>query len=433
MGATFAIVLATVLLAVATWVKRDGLPRLPPVEAAWFHAAVTWPILMKASLGSFLFADALADGRASYTLIVYGPAAIMGVIAFAHRLTAPGARVFGAGLIVVLAQAFVLPQVVFGEEQPTAVLIAIAMTLPIAMRSRSSIALWAWVQHARVALTVVAGSVLIVALLSPGLIIGACRLDKCSLFGETVISPITNNGNFLGVAAALIFPLTLARAGFWRSVVLAAGSLVLVEVSGSRSALIAMAVVIGAVLISTVTRRSGLGVALALTGTLAATAVTALVQFPSTFATYRGGLWTRARDLLLGNEFFGLGPTYWSRNEQEISMFPNYSPHNVWLELAVSGGVLMVAVVVVAGWWSVRTVPPIPRPHFLLLIVAVLAVGVLEAPLAPAKLGLAPFALLLPLMVASGYPVRSRVPSSSSPLGPPRAGFTKADALRSRR
>ncbi len=415
-GALLAVVAAAALTLFGVWGSRSS-DRLPVTEAIWLHAVVTWPILIKATLGSLLFPSALADGSVAYTLTIYGPGVVAGVISFVHRLTEHGVRVFGPGLLTLFGIIMVLPAVAFGGEQPTAVLIALAMALPLALRSRAAISLDSWAAQARVILGIVISSAVIVALVAPQLIIGLCRLDKCSIFGETLISPITNNGNFFGVAVALVLPLALNGLQRWRFVFLAVGALILVEVSGSRAALLAASVVIATFLIGWLTRRPRAITRIALSGVLAATIVTALVPFPAVFATYRGGLWARARDIFSGDEWFGLGPSFWSRNEQQISVFPNYSPHNVWLELAVSGGFILVGLTIAAVWWAARIMPPTDRVGFTLLLIGVLAIGVLESPVSPAKLGLTPFALLLPMMIASGYAATRLGPGSGSSPG----------------
>lgn len=414
MGILIAVSVGAAMIAGAAVWKHPNWPRLPVAEALWFHTIVTWPILMKASLGSLIFASILSGEETSYTAVVYGPAFIGGMVLFATRATRPGARLFGPGILVVLGVALALPHVVFGSGNPLPALLSIAMTLPIALRSSIEITYTAWIGQARWALAAIALSIIMVGLTSPSLIVAGCRLDKCSIFGETLTSPITNNGNFLGVAVALLLPFALARAQLIQALLLAGGALILIEASGSRSALIAAGVVVLAVVISQISDRPTLGPALGLLGAIAASVTTAVVLFPPTFATYRGVLWQRARALLQGNELFGLGPSYWADNEQVISGFPNYSPHNVWLELVVSGGVVLAGLIAIAGWWAVRVVSKGARPYLLLAIVAVLAIGSLEAPLAPSKLGLTPFALLLPLIVATGYPVRIRVYGSKS-------------------
>ena len=142
---------------------------------------------------------------------------------------------------------------------------------------------------------------------------------------------------------------------------------------------------------------------MAISVALAASVVTAVVPFESTFATYRGGLSARAREITANDLFLGLGPTHWQMTERLTSAYPNYSPHNIWLELLVGGGLIAVVLIAIAGLCTALSVPRDDRFLLYLLLASVLALGTLEAPFSPAKLGLAPFALFLPLMIAGGY------------------------------
>lgn len=410
-GAMFAIVVASVLSALSLR-GLSATDRLPVPERLWFHAVATWPIVVKASLGSVVFATALADRSLNYPLIVYGPALVGGVLLFARRILQRGARLFGPGLLAAGAIVLAFPRVIFAGEQLVPTFIALGVLLPQVLRSDRVLTVDMWRRSARWAIFLVISSVLATAVISPTLIIGECRLDKCSVFGQTLISPITNNGNFLGVAVAILLPLALPTGRAFQTAATAASSLVIIEVSGSRAALTAACFVLVVLVVAWLTRRATLVTSLGFALAAVASIVTATVPFPYDFATYRGLLWTRARELLEGHLTLGRGPSYWTNNEQLVSVFPNYSPHNQWLELAVSGGIVMVALVAACLVWAVRVVPPDDRPYVALALAAVLAVGVLEAPFSPAKLGLAPFALLLPLAIAGGSDhVRPVVPA----------------------
>ena len=231
MGALFAVASAAVLIGIAL-TRRGSLPRLPWLEAWWFHAAVTWPIVMKATFGLCVFAGALADQSANYNLIVYGPAVAAGALVFCWRLSDRYRRVFGPGVLVVLSLMFAMPYAIWGNHAPLSMGLSLGMTLPLLLRSQTRIPFAAWTRTAGSAIFTIALSAVATAVVSPSNIIGVCRDDKCSIWGETLISPVTNNGNFLGVALAILLPIAIVRIRPLSAILLTTGTVVFIEVSG---------------------------------------------------------------------------------------------------------------------------------------------------------------------------------------------------------
>jgi O-antigen ligase len=176
----------------------------------------------------------------------------------------------------------------------------------------------------------------------------------------------------------------------------------LIELSGSRAAAIAAWVVTAVVVLASGNwgKRAWLAW-LAFVAALTASVVTAVGDFPADFATWRGSLWARAHELFAESPIIGSGPGYWVKQPSENGFIANYSPHNQWLEIAISGGVLALLGALIAGVTLLRGVPKQERYALVLALTALLALGILEAPVQAGRIGLAPFSHLLPLMVAA--------------------------------
>lgn len=397
------------ILLLATLIARKaGVPALPKPEGLWFHAAVTWPIVVKAALGSFIFSQD-ADGGTSYTLVTYGPAAVMSIVLLTQRVRGD-AKIFAPGVWTFIAVALSLPFALTGSTGIGGIL-PVLFVLPLLLRGAEPIPLASWFKSVRWSLLLIVVAITGTAFVAPLNVVGVCRLDKCSIFGEVLTSPITNNGNFAGVAVAILLPLALLGLGKFPMLLTAIAGLAMVELSGSRSAAIAAWIVAAVVLMASKnwSRRSWIA-GTVLIATLAASIVTAVGDFPPDFATWRGGLWIRARELFAESPVFGFGPYFWSKQPLEASFIANYSPHNFWLDIAVSGGVIGLVCMAAAGITLLRRVDKQERYAFVLAFIALLAIGILEAPIQPGKLGLAPFAHVLPLMIAASCAIATRTP-----------------------
>lgn len=404
-----------ILLLASLIARNGGSPSLPKTDGLWFHATVTWPIVVKTALGSFIFSQD-ADGGTSYVLVTYGPAAVMSLVLLARRVRGD-AKIFAPGVWTFIAVALSLPFALTGSAGIGGIL-PVLFILPMLFRGSDPFPLSAWFKSVRRSLLLIVSAITGTAFVAPLNVIGVCRLDKCSMFGEVLTSPITNNGNFAGLAVAILLPFALLGLPKFPMLMTAAAGLAMVELSGSRSAAIAAWIVTAVVMLSSKnwSRRSWIA-GTVLFATLAASIVTAVGDFPPSFATWRGGLWIRARELFFESPVFGFGPYYWSEQPQEVSFIANYSPHNFWLEAAVSGGVIGLVCMAAAGITLLRSVDKQERYAFVMAFVALLAIGILEAPIQPGKLGLAPFAHLLPLMIAATCTVGSSSVTQPGGLG----------------
>lgn len=425
---TAEVALATALFLILIVIRAGASAdvKLPKLERAWFHLSITWPVAVKAALGSFIFSQA-ADEGANYAIVTYGPAAVVAVVLFLRRLRGD-AKVFAPGLILFTMVMFSVPYLVFGDAGVAAFL-PLLMSLPVVLRRWDAVPVSAWFGQARVSVLVLAGALLMTALTARTNVIGMCRMDKCSAFGEVLTSPITNNGNFAGVAVAILLPWALLGLPRFPMLLMSGASLLLIELSGSRSAAVAAWAVVAVVILASGNwaKRAWLAWG-AFYGALLATIVTAVGDFPASFATWRGSLWARARELFAEAPFVGAGPNRWVQQPPENNFIANYSPHNFWLEIAVAGGVLALVATVVAAVLLLRKVEAGERYVFVLAGIALLALGILESPVQLGRSGLAPFSHLLPLMVAASSAVASRTVKRS--VTSPHALRLGAHALR---
>ncbi|MBF4624224.1 O-antigen ligase [Clavibacter sp. VKM Ac-2872] len=233
-----------------------------------------------------------------------------------------------------------------------------------------------------------------------GTIIGACRLDKCSLWGQQLGE--FGSGNALGVAIAVLAfaSIVTARNSAWILVAVVASGL-LVDLCSSRSALIIWALAsVAAVLIRTTGRmrlvtRTRLMAALTTVAALLVCAVAVTSWRPDAF-TYRGILWLKAQELILENPLLGWGSTYWVRQPITTALSANYSAHNLALETFVSTGLVGALALTAAFIACVRRTAPDVRMIALGMAVVWLAGGITEVTSAPGRLYLVP--ALLPLV-----------------------------------
>ncbi|TDL37473.1 O-antigen ligase family protein [Kocuria rosea] len=404
MTATTLLLLSTLLIGFA-WVlskkalDEGGGAHLGLLDCIWFHVVVTWPTIVKGAVGSLIF-ESNADSLTSFSLILYGPAVLASVTVFFVRLQLRAA-IFAPGMALLALLTWSLPQIVASNFGVSAFL-PIVLSLCVIFRSARSTSVDFWCHQALLSVFIVCVSVTATALVARDNVIGPCRDDKCPLIGEVLWSPITGNGNFLGLAVAILLPWAIARLRPLALLPAMVGATAFVELSGSRSALgtaVAVVFVVGVTRILKRGSRSGAYALLAVG--LSASIITAIFPFDRGFATYRGGLWGRARDLIESHPIAGSGPYLWVRLPDETRFFANYSPHNLWLDLILSGGIIAAAILVVGAILLLKDVPAWDRDVFILALGTLAIAGILEAPVQPSKLGIVPFAHLLPLFLAA--------------------------------
>jgi len=219
----------------------------------------------------------------------------------------------------------------------------------------------------------------------------ACRSDKCGPGGTLYIGALSNE-NALGLIMALSIPfLWLALRGRARIVVVGyiAG---IVALSGSRTAQIAAAVALLALLLLRPSQdgAEGVGVAPArqlgsIVAVVVATVLGAALPLLARMAAWsfedRAYFWRLAFDGISESPLIGHGGTAWPRLYQtgDISVAGSYSPHNQWLDILYASGFAGFAVFVgMLAHLLLRTRHLLPASATILL--PVLAASALERP-----------------------------------------------------
>jgi len=357
----------------------------------WVVAGLGLPGLLRVTE---LVQDDSVSANELLSVVRYVPMLLLGAFIGIRGLIR--GKLFGGHLLLLLTVSIPIAFVA-SESSPTPFIAAIAF-LPALAVDREPVDL-------RVVLLAAVHSLKAIVLLAAvygagGSIIGACRLDKCSLWGQQLGE--LGSGNALGVAiSVLVLPLVLmARKTAWAVIAVVCSGL-LVDLCSSRSAVIIWLFSSVAALLIRAT--SGLRARVRIRLITAFTSITALLVVGVALATwspdaftYRGILWMRAQELILDNPLLGVGSTFWVRQPQTTALLANYSTHNLALEVVLSTGALGALSLLGALVMCARRAAPEALIIGLGVAVVWLAGGITEVTSAPGRLYLIP--ALLPLV-----------------------------------
>lgn len=271
-----------------------------------------------------------------------------------------------------------------------------------------------------------AAFLLILALLVvslPDALIGTCRFDKCSMWGEALGAMGT--GNALGLYLAAAGPISLLTARtFSQYAFIGVGSYLLVDLTSSRSAQISWWVGVTVATIFLASQRWKLRWPVVASAIAVASAVIALPLItwsPGSF-TGRVELWSRAFAVLAESPLVGRGPSYWVAQDRTVDLDANYATHNLFTELLVSGGVLGTALVVTSLIAIVAGARGRNMQLYVLSLAAIWAASSLtEVVSAPGRVYLVPG--LLALVMIAGHARETEAHAARTPrqLSPRRA------------
>ncbi|WP_454175584.1 O-antigen ligase family protein [Gordonia sputi] len=255
----------------------------------------------------------------------------------------------------------------------------------------------------RLALLCTAASVVVAIFLSPG-IVTDCRIDKCGSAGLVLTSPFAGNGNILGLSVVLMLPLAMFGISRRRAILLIPAVVLLGELAGSRTAFIglaAAAVAFGCYRLAPLSLRSA-ALGACLLGAAGLSLAPAVLVYGDGAFSYRGALWNDAKSMIAEHPVMGHGPVAWEHLNTSSLFVANYSPHNAWLDFGVSVGIWGTIVVVAAIVLKIVFVRGEERAAIIVYFTCVLATSTLESVFVPYFIGIAPFAVILPMFIGPG-------------------------------
>ncbi|WP_062465390.1 O-antigen ligase family protein [Demequina soli] len=389
--------------------KERGRLRDQPLEFWWVVAAFT-----SSGMGTLLSFNLFTYTLNGAVFLEAGPPAIIGLLMIALTFTEHRPRL-GAGGIAMLGL-FVLfgVHVVVGQS-PLMPLISFALFLPAMFVPYRRYDFEALKSGLRIAISACLGVLSLFVLTQPGKMIGPCRLDKCSVWGLSLGE--TGSGNAVGMFLAGVGVLSiLVTAGWWRSLLVAIGAWLLVDLTSSRSALYSFLAGVGIALAwALTTRLRSRGFLWAALAAASAVVVTLpLVITDPTKFTGRAQLWQYTWQILPSSPIAGFGPSFWVRGDGSDGIDRNYATHNLFTEMLISGGVLGLSLFVGAILGALAAQRSLATwAHVAATAAMVIITSMTEVTSAPGRLYLVP-CFVVYLFVAANTR-QGRVPEDDAP------------------
>lgn len=361
-----------------------------------------WPLTMTFFLGPIIVGT---PNSPLFPALWYLPSAVAAMVVLTRAVNTRTCRIDIPVALIFMVSAIAVIPLLIGSGSPSDLLrwglAALLLSIPLLKQRRVSVDSIAWA--CRATLLLVAVAVLAAILLNPASI-EACRTDKCGAPGQVLTSPFAGNGNVLGLSVALLLPFALVNRGTLRCGALVVCVVALGELAGSRTAYIGVAIVVVLTIalrvVSATARRSVLG--LGIFATVILSMAPAFLSYGDQAFSFRGSLWNQAKSMIGQNLFLGRGPTAWETYGTTAVYDANYSPHNAWLDMTLSIGLLGVAILVIAIVVKVVLASSRERDVLIIYFCGLLGASTLESLFTPYFLGIIPFAVVLPLLVGPG-------------------------------
>lgn len=286
---------------------------------------------------------------------------------------------------------------------------------------------------ARTALLLLLVSLAFLVAVLPDVSVADCRDDKCSYLSGEFLA-IGASGNVVGLFMLGLFPFALWGLSPGRILLAGAAIAIPLDLAAGRSAMVGAGLCLLALLIDAY-RRKGSRMAArlialpALVGLIASLYPLVGTFNPQDF-TFRGQLWMHARSLVAASPLDGYGASYWSNRAPQSTIVYNYSPHNVWLELLVSLGIIGCVLAAASLLFLVFDTKRSARGLLWAYVAGVLGAGVFEATFTPYR----PIILMaaLPVLLALVASIQSKYEAPSNAHIEPDADLRRALALRRR-
>lgn len=371
-------------------------------------------VVLFGGAGAFWSIQSADQASQVFSILRVAPPTITGVFLAAHAVRRGGTISLVGGALI----ATILPMIAIsvGTLDVGMIALAVAIVLPAIVSPTAGYSREGFLSGVTAGTSAMLVLIALQVLLQPSIYIGPCRGDKCSVWGEA-LGPL-GLGNAIGVCLAVIAPLSMIiSSGAVRTAVTLLAGATLVDLTSSRSAMIAFAV--AAVIACTYRvavwhalrgrkpeirsrrwREARLTMSAGVLGVAVVVAAVPLWRWRPGAFTGRADLWSYALGHVIPESlFFGHGSSYWVRQAATVQLQANYATHNLLTEILVSAG-LWGAVWLTIGVFASTKVGRDTR----LNLVGIAAVGIwlssciTEVSSAPGRLYL--MAALFPLVIA---------------------------------
>lgn len=253
--------------------------------------------------------------------------------------------------------------------------------------------------------------------------------SKCELLGGFVSVGQGSGSNAFAITLAMLGAFAVVRMRAWPAAALTVAIGASALASGARLAA-ACAVAGGCIaLIAKMPRRGGVCALVFAIGSALGSLAFAVIPFVPSAFTDRGTLWMRARRLVAESPLFGHGLSFWVRDATtQPRPSGSYSPHNMWLDIAVAGGVAAVVCVAGALALGLYLVRGEARTAALTFAAVIFIVGCVESTFMPFRLNPVPAGMIALVAYLSAAQDRDRLRRllslrarvrSASPAEPP--------------
>lgn len=378
-------------------------------EYWWGIAAFTFGGI--GTLASFQFLGWSADEVTAIRLV---PLAAVGCGMVLHSMNG-GLRLPGSGYFLLVLFAVLL---VFGISRQDFLMTAASFftLLPCLLVPSGGYSLQALRAGTLGGMGIFLGLLIVLAVTSPADMIGQCRSDKCSIWGESLGT--VGTGNALGLFVALMGPITAIFANRLKpGVLITVGSYLLVDLTSSRSALTAWGIGMAVVMVFVLCRKARWRWPIGLTAVLVSGAVIVIPLWPWREGTFTGRseLWQSALVLFQQSPLFGFGSSYWVGQSATSSISANYATHNLLTEMLVSGGLVGAVCLGLALLLATRANGSKAISTYVLAFMAIwLSTSLTEVVSAPGRLYLVPGILAFILLVSNVRPGADLSPSGDN-------------------
>jgi hypothetical protein len=321
------------------------------------------------------------------------------------RSLVQGAKIGVIGFFMLIFFGVALMFVVAGQ-QPLMPLLSLLIYLPAIVVPKSGYSFEALRAGLGGAVMAFLAVLLALVIVFPSALIGVCRFDKCSLWGESLGA--SGTGNAVGMFVAAVAAITLLSSkSATTSILTIAGSFLLTDLTSSRSALIGWCIGVGVVIAYKVSRASRSAVYVRVVAVLVCgtVAVFPFLGWAGDAFTGRAYLWNYARTLFADSPVYGFGSSFWVGSGGATDLSRNYSTHNFFMEILVAGGAVGAVCLGVAMFAAARGGRVFAVSIYATATIAiVVGVSITEVVSAPGRTYLVPGLLVMVLMFAQSSP-----------------------------